>query len=94
MEIIKKVMEILLYPLKLIAILLILIYKKVISPLFPASCIYTPSCSTYMLQAINKHGLIRGFFMGFKRILKCNAFAKGGLDPVPENIKGEMRWII
>ena len=94
MSFLEKFLNVILYPLKLVALLLILIYKKVISPLFPPSCIFVPSCSSYMLVAIQKHGLIRGFFMGFKRILRCNALNKGGLDPVPENIKGDMRWII
>ncbi len=94
MEILKKVADILLFPLKIIAILIIYFYKIVISPLFPPSCIYTPSCSTYMLLAIKRFGLIRGFFIGIKRIAKCHAGQKGGIDPLPENLKGESKWII
>ena len=94
MQVFNKIIDVLLFPLKIIFILLIYFYKKVISPLFPASCIYTPSCSSFMLQAIKKHGLIRGFFIGFKRILRCNSHHKGGVDPVPDNIKGEFKWIV
>lgn len=63
----------------------IIIYKKIISPLFPPSCRYYPTCSTYMIDAIEKHGIV-GIIMGIARILRCNPFVKGGYDPVPENI--------
>lgn len=45
-------------------------------------CIYSPSCSEYTKQAIEKYGSLKGSFMGFKRVLRCNPFAKGGYDPV------------
>lgn len=63
----------------------ILLYKKIISPLFPPSCRYYPTCSTYMIDAIEKHGFV-GILMGIARILRCNPFVKGGYDPVPGNI--------
>ena len=91
---INKLFDILLLPLKLVILGIIYFYKKVISPAYPASCRYTPSCSSYMLIAIKKHGLIRGFFIGIKRISRCNANASGGYDPVKENIKGDAKWII
>lgn len=59
-------------------------YQKWISPLFPPSCIYRPTCSTYMIQAIEKHGVIKGVTMGFGRILRCHPFILGGQDPVPD----------
>lgn len=59
-------------------------YQKVISPLFPPSCRYYPTCSNYAVQAIQKHGAIRGSIMGISRILRCHPFVKGGYDPVPE----------
>ena len=58
-------------------------YRKFISPLFPACCRFTPTCSQYALEAIEKHGVIKGFFLAFKRILRCNPYSKGGYDPVP-----------
>ncbi|MBN8690168.1 MAG: membrane protein insertion efficiency factor YidD [Armatimonadetes bacterium] len=49
----------------------------------PATCRYSPTCSEYTLQAIEKYGLIKGSWMGFKRICRCNPFFPGGHDPVP-----------
>lgn len=57
-------------------------YQKFISPLFPPSCRYRPTCSTYMITAIEKHG-IAGVLMGIARILRCHPFVQGGDDPVP-----------
>lgn len=59
-------------------------YQKYISPLFPPTCIYHPTCSTYMIQAIKKHGAFRGLLMGIARILRCHPYTKGGDDPVPD----------
>ncbi|NCC98106.1 MAG: membrane protein insertion efficiency factor YidD [Bacteroidia bacterium] len=58
-------------------------YKAFISPLTPASCRFTPTCSEYMIQAIKKHGPIKGFFLGIKRLLKCHPWGGSGYDPVP-----------
>ena len=60
-------------------------YKKYISPIFffiKIRCKYYPTCSEYMIQAIEKYGVIKGIFLGLKRILKCNPFSKGGYDPL------------
>ena len=60
-------------------------YKKYISPIFffiVIRCKYYPTCSEYMIQAIEKYGVIKGIFLGLKRILKCNPFSKGGYDPL------------
>lgn len=60
-------------------------YKKRISPLLESigiHCKFYPSCSEYMLQAIEKYGCIKGVFLGIKRLLKCHPFAKGGYDPL------------
>ena len=59
-------------------------YQKFISPLFPPSCRYYPTCSNYSVQAIQKHGALKGSLMGIARILRCHPFVKGGYDPVPE----------
>jgi len=63
-------------------IALIIGYRRFISPMLPPSCRFTPSCSLYTLQAIEKYGLLKGGFMGARRILRCHPFSKGGFDPV------------
>lgn len=70
---------------KKIGILLIKCYKKIISPIFHFfgfDCKYYPTCSEYTKQAIEKYGFFKGVILGFKRILKCNPFSKGGYDPL------------
>ena len=60
-------------------------YQKFISPLFKqrgVNCKYHPSCSEYMKQAIEKYGVLRGIYLGVKRLLRCNPFSKGGYDPL------------
>ena len=64
------------------AIAAITAYQRLVSPLFPPSCRFTPSCSQYTLLAIEKHGLLKGGLMGAWRIMRCNPFSKGGFDPV------------
>ena len=58
-------------------------YKKYISPLLPPSCRFTPTCSEYAMEAIEKHGAWKGGLLAIWRILRCNPFCKGGYDPVP-----------
>lgn len=67
-----------------IFIILVRIYQKLISPIFPPSCRYYPTCSNYMINALKKHGPILGLIMGIFRILRCNPFVRGGVDPVPD----------
>jgi putative membrane protein insertion efficiency factor len=67
---------------KALAIFIIEIYKKYISPFMPGSCRFYPSCSTYCIQAIEKHGLLKGILLFMKRILKCHPLHPGGYDPV------------
>lgn len=88
------VVNIILYPIKLLCLGLIYFYKIFISPFLPKSCRYTPTCSTYAVQAIKKHGVVKGIFLSAKRICRCNPWSKGGYDPVPQNIKGDSKWII
>ena len=68
---------------KKVFLLLIRFYKAAISPYLPNACRYTPTCSEYAAQAIEKYGALKGGFMALKRILRCNPFHKGGYDPVP-----------
>lgn len=70
--------------LKKIFIFPIKIYKRFISPCLPPRCRYYPSCSSYAIQAIEKHGVIKGIILGAWRILRCNPFARGGVDHVPD----------
>ena len=58
-------------------------YKKFISPLLPPACRYEPSCSLYMMEAVELHGVLRGGWLGTLRLLRCHPFAKGGFDPPP-----------
>jgi len=74
---------------KYVFIFLIRIYQKVISPLFPGSCRYTPTCSHYSIEAIKKFGVIKGIYLSSKRIIKCNPWGGYGYDPVPEKDKTE-----
>ena len=72
--------------LKLLAvplILLIKIYQLLISPLFPSSCRYTPTCSHYTAEALKKYGIIKGGWLGIKRISRCHPWGGSGYDPVP-----------
>jgi hypothetical protein len=64
------------------ALLAIRGYQRFISPLFPPSCRYVPSCSEYMAEAIRRKGFVIGFLKGVLRILRCNPFFPGGPDPV------------
>jgi uncharacterized protein len=67
---------------RLILVKLITLYQKLISPMFPPSCRFYPTCSEYAVQAITKYGALKGGLMATWRILKCNPFNKGGFDPV------------
>lgn len=58
-------------------------YQKCISPLFPPCCRFYPTCSNYAIEAIEKHGWLKGGALAAWRILRCNPFCKGGYDPVP-----------
>ncbi|MCC8191473.1 MAG: membrane protein insertion efficiency factor YidD [Ruminococcus sp.] len=69
---------------KQVMIFLVKIYQKVISPLFPARCKYYPTCSKYAVDAFKKHGFFKGLILAVWRILRCNPWSDGGIDPVPE----------
>ncbi len=70
-------------PLALIFTGIIRLYRAAVSPFFPSTCRFTPTCSRYTLEAIEVHGAIKGTWLGMKRIAKCHPFHRGGYDPVP-----------
>ena len=67
---------------KNILIKIIKLYQKIPGN-FHYQCKFTPTCSNYMIEAINEHRSIKGIYLGFKRILRCNPLSKGGIDLVP-----------
>lgn len=69
---------------------LIVFYQRYLSH---GTCMFTPTCSEYMLRAINNHGVIVGLALGTWRIMRCNPLTKGGYDPVPENYF-KVRWVL
>ncbi|MCK6621002.1 MAG: membrane protein insertion efficiency factor YidD [Calditrichaceae bacterium] len=69
--------------LSLAAIGLVRFYQLAISPLFPASCRYVPTCSQYTIEALQIHGFWRGSWLGIKRIARCHPWGGSGYDPVP-----------
>ena len=77
MSIIKKIIG---FPI----ILLVKIYQLLISPIFPANCRFTPTCSHYMIEAVTIWGPFKGLYLGIRRIASCNPWGNHGHDPVPE----------
>ncbi|MFC4816902.1 MULTISPECIES: membrane protein insertion efficiency factor YidD [unclassified Flavobacterium] len=71
--------KILVFPL----IFLVRFYQYILSPLMPAACRYQPTCSSYMIEALKKHGPFYGLFLGLKRIGRCHPWGGSGYDPVP-----------
>lgn len=68
-------------------ILLIKVYQFFISPLLPGVCRYRPTCSQYTIEALRTHGLVKGLYLGIKRILRCHPWGGSGYDPVPPKEK-------
>lgn len=66
---------------------LVRFYQLAISPWLGSSCRYSPTCSHYMIEAVNEWGPLKGFWMGLKRIGRCHPWGSDGFDPVPENPK-------
>lgn len=68
---------------KQLMILIVRGYQVVLSPHLPAACRYYPTCSHYAIEALGKHGALRGGWLAVKRIARCHPFRPGGFDPVP-----------
>ena len=71
--------KILIFPI----VFLVKIYQNIISPLFPPTCRYSPTCSEYSIQALKKYGLIKGVYLSVKRIINCHPWGGSGYDPIP-----------
>lgn len=68
---------------KFLALLLLRFYKRFLSPLLPPMCRFQPTCSVYAMEAIDRHGILRGVWLGTRRLLRCHPLHPGGWDPVP-----------
>lgn len=66
-----------------LALLPLRFYKRFLSPLLPPMCRFEPTCSVYTMGAIEKHGVLRGVWLGIRRLARCHPFNPGGWDPVP-----------
>ena len=65
-----------------LALTILRIYKRWVSPAIPSACRFYPTCSEYMMEAIERYGVLRGVGMGLRRLLRCHPFHQGGVDPV------------
>lgn len=82
-------MKVVIAVLKFIVLLPVRLYQGMISPFFPASCRHEPTCSAYMVEAVQEWGPFKGFWMGLKRLGKCQPWGTHGHDPVPKNTSSE-----
>jgi len=67
-----------------VVVFLLLFYKSQISPFLPSACKYQPTCSMYAKEAVERFGVFKGLRLTALRLLRCNPFARGGYDPVPD----------
>lgn len=80
----KKMFKITRNPFKVFLIALFHFYKRGISPYLPTACRFQPTCSEYMIEALEKYGIFYGLYLGIKRILRCHPWGGSGFDPVPD----------
>ncbi len=83
MQNLRKILDFLFTPIKFILLLLIKFYRTAISPYTMPTCRFTPTCSQYAMEALQKHGFLYGSFLAAKRILSCHPWGGHGEDPVP-----------
>ena len=67
---------------RILALAILRVYKLVVSPLLPSACRFYPTCSDYMKEAIEKHGVLKGAGLGLRRLARCHPFHQGGFDPI------------
>lgn len=67
---------------RLAVVLLLRFYKRCLSPLLPSACRFYPTCSEYMMAAVERYGVVRGVWLGMRRLFRCHPFHAGGYDPV------------
>lgn len=79
---------------KYICIALLKLYKATFSKLKGKRCIFCPSCSVYAMEAYETHGFWVGSWLTLKRLLRCAPWGKGGFDPVPESLRGKMKYFV
>jgi uncharacterized protein len=69
----------------------VICYRRFISPFLPPRCRFAPSCSEYALEALRRHGAVRGLWLSVRRLARCHPFNPGGYDPVPTRLQGVVR---
>ena len=89
----KGFLEALIYPIKVLCLDLVYMYKFLISSMLNHTCRFYPTCSSYMLIAIDEWGVFKGIWLGLCRICRCRPKGNYGYDFVPTNLKGELKWI-
>lgn len=89
-----KIINVLCFPIDYLFIGLVWFYKIFISPLKAKTCRFTPTCSSYMIYAIKEFHFYKGIKIGLERLSRCTPSNKGGFDPIPYNIKGDLKWLI
>ncbi len=89
-----KFVKILLLPFTLIGLFFVYFYKFTLNLILPSTCIYTPTCSNYMVTAIRRFGLFKGGWLGFKRIWRCRPSFDGGHDPVPDSLTDNLKFLV
>ena len=68
---------------RVVVIGLLRFYKRFLSPLLPPMCRFEPTCSVYAMDAVERHGVMKGIWLAFRRLVRCHPFHPGGFDPVP-----------